>query len=150
MAPVILFVVMAAPYLVRNLNQRGFLGFLPGRSSGKSAPPPSSRPAPARSGPSPLAMAALGPAALLTTPQGKAAVARGIVLAKSAASGNKKSKQRVATTKQKAARGDPKAKRELQALQAAEMVRAKAAEEDEDFDNEYEDGDEDEDESADE
>lgn len=70
--------------------------------------------------------AALGPAALLTTPQGKAAVARGLVLAQSARRGNPKAQAKVKTIQSAARRGDPEARRQYAALQTGEALRQSA------------------------
>ena len=76
--------------------------------------------------------AALGPAAMLTTPQGKAAVAKGLVLAQSARNGNPKSRAKVKKIHDAAKRGDPKARQAVAALRAGELVRAQAEEDLED------------------
>lgn len=86
--------------------------------------------------------AALGPAALLTTPQGKAAVAKGLVLAQSARKGNPRSKAKVAKIKRDARRGDPKAKQAATVLATAEAVRSQAEDELEDDEAELDQGDE--------
>lgn len=88
-------------------------------------------------GPSPVAMAALGPAALLTTPQGKAAVAKGLVMAKKAAAGDRKSQKQIKDTQRRAAQGDPQAKKDLAALRAAQMVQDHVDEEDDDDSDDY-------------
>lgn len=144
--------VLALPFLMKRVvaphARMSGIGFIPpavaskGMSFAKSqmAPKPAggAKGAPA-AGPSPMAMAALGPAALLTTPQGKAGVAKGITLLKSAAKGNPKSKARVKQIKRDAARGNPKAQQEMAALEAAQMVQDEADEMDEDEELESDD-----------
>lgn len=146
--------LLAAPYFVRRkilgLPPANYLvGFLPPGLAAKGAGLAKSQmaarsgggsPAPA-AGPSPMAMAALGPAALLTTPQGKAGVAKGLTLLKSAAKGNPKAKAKVARTKRRAAAGDPQAKRDLAALKAAQMVQEEVDDMDEDEDQDELEGD---------
>ena len=138
--PVILF-MLAIPYIVRRALERQTgmtLGFIPkgalamakkhGPTAAKMAMGP--QPGAAQPGaaqpsgmPSPMAMAALGPAAMLTTPQGKALVAKGIKTAAKARKGDPKARKKIAQTRARAKAGDPKAKREMAALEAGEMLR---------------------------
>lgn len=96
-------------------------------------------------GPSPLAMAAMGPAALLMTPQGQGMAKKGLALAMNARKGDPKAKARVQSIKQKAARGDPKAKAELNALKAGELARQRVADAEgvdpDELEDDYDDGD---------
>ncbi len=128
--PIVIWIAfLALPYFVRSRvglpSHSSYLGAIP-KGAGKMA-----------------MTAALGPAALLMTPQGKAAVAKGIVLAKNARSGDPKAKTKVKQVQVKAKQGDPKAKKELAALQAAEAVRQAALADELDEDDDFLDEDED-------
>lgn len=148
--PLFALLVLLAPYIVRKQlgSNVSLMGAIPKGLVSKGAGFASSAMAArgaggASAGPSPVAMAALGPAALLTTPQGKAAVAKGLTTIQAARKGDPKAKRKVRATKAKARMGDKKAKRELAALQAAEMVRRDVQEADADFDEDDDfDGDE--------
>lgn len=147
-----LVALLALPYvLMRVAGRRGadVLGFsIPkglvskagGFARSMAAPTPAPAQPGAAQGPSPAAMAALGPAAILTTPQGKSAVAKGLKLAQSARRGNPKSRAKVARIKSRAKSGDPEARHAYAALRTGQMLRERAQElDDDDFDDEADD-----------
>lgn len=131
MAPFIF--LLALPFLLRSAVRVAAGNDTLGAAAPRRAPAARSAPGPG------LAMtAALGPAALLTTPQGKAVLTKGLVLARGAKKGDPKAKRRVAATKAKARAGDPKAKKELAVIKAAEKYDDENPAEGDDEEEDYE------------
>lgn len=120
--------ILAVPYLIQSAGSvAGFvLGLaLPGGALSMATKLAKSQAGAGAGAGSPgLAMtAALGPAALLTTPQGKAALSKGLSLATKARNGDPAARKRVAKIKAQAAAGDPVAKRSYDVMKSAQELR---------------------------